>query len=484
MGHINIWLQLRKTVAAVDDDWLRAFLFGQLGRIWPKAGERLYWADALNALVQVSNENERTLLLSRFAPFLPETQLETACDMIGQISWKRNRTRLLLAYAPFLPTQHKNKVFAELLDTLLNQSAGQETAAALDKLIPLLSEAQRSGAVKAIEAQPNLWNQAQKLRPFLPYLQTIERQTVVSQMIFRCRRLETSERYRVMAEVAAYLPEPKLRELVDGFRELDDDTSRLTVLERIVEALPESQMPWVWDGIQSVWNKNRRAWLMCRLYYWLPSNRQPAALSEIRNTLQITAERDNLLLSIRDDVPHVLLYELLEMAAKTKEPPQLDLFEGLLARLPASMLADGLEIILNADRSGSRYRRLEILNRLAERLVLWADEVPDNAQATWQWLFSRRKRMVDFEIDDEGEMTEVVTEAAVSRTEFLVDLMGLLPFFIHFVPKNHQPVVAMQFIDEMRQLVTGPKLMRHGQEDMGIAQPNGVKKAKLEQALI
>lgn len=470
----NIWLQLRDSVLAVDDDWLQAFLFGQLAHIWPQAGERLYWSDALKALARVGDENEWTVLLVRFAPLLPPSLYDAAFNLIERVKWRRNRTRLLLAYAPFLPAERKERVMTELLETLVNLEAGPETADQLDKLLPYLSDAQRMAAVKAIEEEPDLWNQAQKLRPFLPYLRTIERQTVVSQIIFRCRRLEAGDRFRVMAEVAQYLPEPKLRELVDGFRTLDDDTSRLAVLERVVEALPEAQMAWVWDGIQSVWNKNRRSWLMCRLYHWLPTNRQPAALSEIRNTLQITAERDGLLLAIRDDVPSVLLFEMLEMAAETKEPPQLELLDGLLARLPAGMLADGLEIALNAARSDLRHRRLEMLNRLAGRLVDWAEEMPENARDTWQWLFSRRKRLVDVGVDDGGELTEIVTEAAVSRTEFLVDMMGLLPFFLHFVPDNHKPLVAVQLIDEMRQRLTGPKLMRHGFQMAELPQPAGV----------
>jgi hypothetical protein len=150
---------------------------------------------------------------------------------------------------------------------------------------------------------------------------------------------------------------------------------------------------------------------------------------------------------------------MLEMAAKTKEPPQLEILDGLLARVPNGMLADGLEITLNAARSDMRHRRLEMLNRLAERLVAGAEETPEGAQTTWQWLFSRRKRLVDIELDDKGDMTEVVTEAAVSRTEFLIDLMGLLPFFLHFVPANHRPVVAVQLIEEMRQRLTGPRLL-------------------------
>jgi hypothetical protein len=100
-----------------------------------------------------------------------------------------------------------------------------------------------------------------------------------------------------------------------------------------------------------------------------------------------------------------------------------------------------------------------MLNRLAGRMVDWAEEMPEKAQETWQGLFSRRKQMVGFEVGDGGEMTEVVTKAAVSRTEFLVDMMGLLPFFLHFVPANHKPVVAVQLIEEMRERLTGPRLM-------------------------
>lgn len=473
MGKKNVWLQLQEAVAAVGDDWLRAYMFGHIGRIWPQAGERLYWAEALSALGQVADENDRTILLARFAPYLPKAHYERACELIDQVGWHRNRTRLLLAYGPFLPVDHKERVLSELLDSLLAQPSGPETADQLDTLIPYLSEAKRLEAVETIHNQPGLWNQAQKIRPFLAFLQVKDRQTVVSQIIFRCRRLETAERYRVMAEVAAYLPEPKLRELVAGFRELDDDVSRLAVLERVVEALPEAQMPWVWDGIQSVWNKNRRIWLMCRLYYWLPSNRQPAALSEIRNTLHISAERDNLLLAIRDDAPHVLLFEMLDMAAQTPEPPQLELLDGLFARLPAGMLAEGLELALDVGRSELRYRRLEMLNRLAERLTIWADEAPDSARATWQWLFSRRKAMGDYGGAEGPEAELVVTEAAVSRTEFLIDMVGLLPFFLHFVPKNHKPAVAVQLINEMRQLITGPKLLMHGREAEGPVEERG-----------
>ncbi len=468
MGKTNIWLQLREAAGAVDDNWLRAYLFAHLGRIWPQAGERIYWPDALTALEQVADENNRTLLLARIAPHLPEALHDRACELIERIRWPRNRTSLLIAYAPFLSADHKGNVLSELLDTLLNQSAGPDTATQLDTLIPLLSETQRLTSVETIQTQPGLWNQAQKIRPFLPFLSTKDRQNIVSQLIFRCRRLETSEKYRVMAEVAPYLPEPKLRELVDSFRELDNDTSRMTVLERIVEALPEAQMPWVWDGIQSVWNKNRRTWLMCRLYYWLPSNRQPAALSEVRNTLQISVERDKLLLDIHKDVPHILLHEMLEMAAKAPEPPQLELFDGLLTRLPASLLAEGLEITLDIGRSGLDYRRLEVLNRLAERLSRWAEEVPESAQTTWQWLFSRRKASIV--LDENPEAEQSVSEAAVSRTEFLIDMIGLLPFFLHFVPKNHQPAVAIQLIDEMRQRITGPKLIMHGRQPQDLPQ--------------
>jgi hypothetical protein len=462
MGKTNIWLQLRDAVNAIDDAWLRAFLFGHLGQIWPEAGQRIFWSDALTALEKVPDETERSTLLARFAPRLPNNLYDRAVCLIEKVVWDRNRTQLLLAYAAYLSPDKKAAALAELLETLVNLPPGPETADQLSRLIPFLSETQRMEAVETIQGQPGLWNQAQKIRPFLPFLRTQDRQTVVSQIIFRCRRLESAERYRVLAEVALYLPEPKLRELIDGFRELDDDTSRIAVLERTAEVLPEAQMAWVWDGIQSIWNKNRRAWLICHLYNWLPINRQPVALSEIRNTLNLSVERDTLLLSIRDEVPHVLLLEVLELAAETQEAVRVKILDGLLAQMSGEILADGLEVALNIGRSDLRYARLEMLDRLSERLVGWASDSPEDAGRTWQMLFARRKGEVqsNSENGDNGQRAKT----AVSRAELLVDLAGLLPFFLLFIPTNHQPGVAIQLIEEMRRLVTGPKLMTVGRK--------------------
>lgn len=452
----------------IDDSWLRAFLFVHMARIWPPAGERIFWSAALTALEQVADENDRTMLLARIAPHLPEDFYASAWRLIDKVAWSRNRTRLLLAYVPFLPLESQGSVLVELLEMLIDLPPGPETADQLSRLIPYLSELQRMEAVGRIQGQPGLWNQAQKIRPFLPYLRTVDRQMVVSQILFRCRRLDTAERYRVMAEVAAYLPEPKLRELVDGFRELDDDTSRIAVLERTAEVLPEAQMAWVWDGIQSIWNKNRRTWLICRLYNRLPLSRQPVALAEIRNTVQVSTERDNLLLSIRDDVPDVLLFEMLELTACAQETVRIEILNGLLARLPGNMLADGLAFALDMGRSNLRHARLEMLNRLAERLMEWAEELPEEARHTWQLLFTRRKTEPVENSNKNGtngqgvessglETAKLVT--APSRMELLIDLAGLLPFSLHFIPPNYQPAVALQLIEELRRLVTGPKLM-------------------------
>ena len=458
---------------AIDDAWLRAFLFAHMARIWPPAGERIFWGEALSALKQVADENDRTTLLARIAPHLPGELYASARGLIDKVVWGRNRTRLLLAYVPFLPPEDQGAVLGELLESLINLPPGPETADQLTRLMPYLSESRRMEAVEMIQGQPDLWNQAQKIRPFLPFLRTQDRQTVVSQILFRCRRLIAAERYRVMAEVAVYLPEPKLRELVDGFRELDDDTSRIAVLERTAEVLPEAQMAWVWDGIQSIWNKNRRAWLICRLYDRLPLNRQPVALAEIRNTVQISTERDNLLLSIRDDVPYVLLFEMLELAACTQETVQVEILNGLLARLPSNTLAEGLEIALDIGRSDLRHARLEMLNRLSERLVGWAEELPEEAGYTWQMLFARRKgssvenghtNEANGQVGESVMMETARLGTAHSRAELLVDLAGLLPFFLHFVPSSYQPTVALQLIEELRRLITGPKLMTAGRK--------------------
>jgi hypothetical protein len=457
MGKKNIWLELRSSVLAIDDAWLRALLFGHFGRIWPEAGEKIYWADALTALESVRDENERCLLLARFTPYLPDASYERVACMIEKVVWKRNRIRLLLACSPFMPPKDKNKALVELLETLVSMPSGPETVDQLGHLVPFLSEIERIGAIGMIQEQPGLWNQAQKIRPFLPYLRIQDRQTVVSQIIFRCRRLEPAERFRVMAEVAQYLPEPKLRELVDGFRELDDDTSRIAVLERTAEVLPEAQMAWIWDGIQSIWNKNRRTWLICHLYNWLPANRQPLALAEIRNTLAMSAERDSLLLSIRDEVPHVLLFEVLPLAAEASESVRVEILSGLLSRMSGDILAEGLEIALGIGRSDLRSARLEMLDRMAERLVAWANDSPEDARKTWQMLFARR-------VGKNGASTG----SASSRAELLVDLAGLLPFFLHFVPPNHKPNVAHGLVEELRRFVTGPRMMveRHKVGDM------------------
>lgn len=456
MGKKNIWLDLRSSVLAVNDAWLRALLFGHFGRIWPEAGERIYWSEALAALQAVRDENERCLLLARFAPHVPDSLYERVLCMIEGVVWKRNRMRLLLAYAPFMPPNEKDKALVEVLETLVGMPAGPETVDELGRLVPFLSEIERMGAVGMIQEQPGLWNQAQKIRPFLPYLRIQDRQTVVSQILFRCRRLEPAERYRVMAEVAPYLPEPKLRELVDGFRELDDDTSRIAVLERTAEVLPEAQMAWIWEGIQSIWNRNRRTWLICHLYNWLPANRQPLALAEIRNTLAMSAERDSLLLSIRDEVPHVLLFEVLDQAAGASESVRVEILGGLLARMSGEILAEGLEIALGIGRSDLRYARLEMLDRMGERLAAWAKDEPEDARETWQMLFARR-------VAKNGSAAEPESANGVgpvlSRAELLVDLAGLLPFFLHFVPANHRPAVALGLVEELRRFVTGPRMM-------------------------
>ncbi len=471
MGKKNVWLDLRKAVLAIDDAWLRAFLFGQFGRFWPEAGKRIFWADGLSALEQVRDEDDRTTLLIRFGPNLPPSLYDQVTCMIEDVTQKHNRTRLLLAYAPFLPLKEKGKALVELLETLIRLPADSETLEQLGRLVPYLSELERMGAVGMIQEQPGLWNQAQKIRPFLPYLRIQDRQTVVSQIIFRCRRLEPNERYRVMAEVAAYLPEPKLRELIDGFRELDDDASRVTVLERTVEVLPEAQMAWIWEGIQSIWNKNRRVWLICRLYNWLPTNRQPLALAEIRNTLDLSLDRESLLLLIRDEVPPVLLMEVLGLADKLDESVQVKILTSLLTRMSGEVLEEGLEMALEISTPDLRYARLEMLDRMGERLVAWAKDVPGDAKLTWQMLFARRKgsdrngangqtHSLDLQSRD-GDSSKAGTplESASTRAELLVNLVGLLPFFLHFVPPNHQPGVTVQLIEELRRFVTGPRMM-------------------------
>jgi hypothetical protein len=202
--------------------------------------------------------------------------------------------------------------------------------------------------------------------------------------------------------------------------------------------------------------------LICHLYNWLPINRQPVALSEIRNTLNLSVERDTLLLSIRDEVPHVLLLEVLELAAETQEAVRVKILDGLLAQMSGEILADGLEVALNIGRSDLRYARLEMLDRLSERLVGWASDSPEDASQTWQMLFARRKGEVRSKGENGGNGHSAKT--AVSRVELLVDLAGLLPFFLLFIPTNHQPGVAIQLIEEMRRLVTGPKLMTVGRK--------------------
>lgn len=489
MGKENIWLQLREAVLAIDDAWLRTFLFGQFGQLWPEAGERIFWEDALAALEQVYDEGERTTLLIRFAPYLPRTLHENVACLIAQVTEKQNRTRLLLAFAPFLPLKEKGKYLVEVLETLVEMPTSPETLEQLGRLVPFLSELERMGAVGMIQEQPGLWGQTQKIRPFLPYLRVQDRQTVVSQIIFRCRRLEPDEKYRVMAEVAPFLPEPKLRELIDGFRELTDDMARSVVLERTAEVIPEAQMGWIWDGIQSIWNQKRRLGLICRLYNWLPSNRQPLALAEIRNTLKISPEREELLLSIRDEVPYVLILEVLELAAEVKESVRVEILDKLLTRMAGEMLAEGLEMAIDVGQTDLRYKRLEMIDRLGDRLVAWAKESPSEARLTWQMLFAKRKgrtanrgngngyHLAASDSADDG-LAEAVTagaarlavggsavseavpvQSAHSRAELLVNLVGLLPFFLHFVPANHRPGVTVGLVEELRRFVTGPKML-------------------------
>jgi hypothetical protein len=168
-------------------------------------------------------------------------------------------------------------------------------------------------------------------------------------------------------------------------------------------------------------------------------------------------------------VPHVLLFEVLELAAEAQEAVRVKILDGLLAQMSGEILADGLEVALNIGRSDLRYARLEMLDRLSERLVGWASDSPEDAGRTWQMLFARRKGEVRGKGENGGNGHGAKTASAgagsaVSRAELLVDLAGLLPFFLLFIPTNHQPGVAIQLIEEMRRLVTGPKLMTVGRK--------------------
>jgi hypothetical protein len=461
MGQRNIWLQLRDEAEAVDAAWLRGFLFGQLARVWPEAGERVFWADGLRAAAEVEDEGDRTLLLIHFAPFLPAGLLERACSLVDEVVEPAHRASLLVAFLPFVPAEHQAVMAEAALDEVLSDPLKEGTADKLAALVPFLAEEQLMVAVDRIWKlpEPGLVGAARLLHELLPLLPALERNTVVGQILFQARRLEMDERLGMMAEVAAYLPGVKLQELLDGAGQIGEDELKAGVLERLFAVTQVGWYDRLWDGVRLVWDLNVRCRLICRIYAHLPLSRQAAALSEIRKTLVVSREPEKLLMAVRDHLPPVLLAEVLPVVADLPQEARLAVLDGLLARLPDSLLPEVLEMGLGIGRPELRFRRLEMLDRLAGRLVEWDWLEPGMPRELWQGLFARRK-------GGNGQNGGAVAhsgegESAVSRAELLVDLIGLLPFFLHFVPDNYRPKVAVQVVGEMRRLVTGPRIFMY-----------------------
>jgi len=194
---------------------------------------------------------------------LPESLLLRSIEIALAIPDHSKRVRVLLALATRLPLETRERLLLRTLEVEREKIYPWEYSAALRKVIPLISDAERPYVIaRTLEVvrnfDPGLEDfRAKELTKLAPLLSKQERPIILAEALDSVQNIDDLWRQsETLAEMARLLPEPECKDALDralhAIKKIPNEHNRARALIGLLNTVTEPQKPKIIDEILEI----------------------------------------------------------------------------------------------------------------------------------------------------------------------------------------------------------------------------------------
>lgn len=343
---LNLALEALVRIPAIAEDQQVKFL----KMLVPFLPETLV-QDALEIIQQIKDISKRDDVLIALTPYVPDSSLGQVLGMVWMTEDETEEVRLMKALAPRLPEALLGETFehARQMKVISSQSN------MLRALAPRLPENLRLEALNIVEAM----HDSKELLRMQIALASFEDEAVLNTVLNAV--LTSTRPYKVdmLQELAPSLSERLLEEALKMVKALKDDESKMAILKILASYLPASLLEMALDAVRTIEHEGWRGVVLAVLVPHVSTQLQRALVREALTLLGSIRDQDpwgyadDAWAALAPILPRVLnheeLQEVLEVAGSIiNYDVRLNAMGKLALYLPAKLNSRALEGALDA----------------------------------------------------------------------------------------------------------------------------------------